>query len=188
MRNMMTGGVIKSHQNENRNKINKNKISGRRTAERKFVGSSSVVGSVKKTTEEVTEIRRPRVAAEAIRRRIGRGPECPLTGMDADMVGWGGDWTWFTRGDSRGAIALLKTTKDHGKVKHIDIRHHYLRDLVKSGVLLFKQIPSSDNLANLFTKPLACDHHHHFLTALNIHWGSYNHRGVLKGDRIPYSD
>ena len=80
MRNMMTGGVIKSHQNENRNKINKNKISGRRTAGRKFVGSSSVVGSVKKTTEEVTEIGRPRVAAEAIGRRIGRGPECPLTG------------------------------------------------------------------------------------------------------------
>ena len=84
----MTGGVIKLRHNENRNKI-KNKISGRRTAGRKFVGSSSVVGSVKKTTEEVTEIGRRRVAAEAVGsgsevcgrvgRRIGRGPECPLT-------------------------------------------------------------------------------------------------------------
>ncbi len=73
------------------------------------------------------------------------------------------------RGDSRGAIALSKTTKDHGKVKHIDIRHHYLRELVKSGVILFEQIPSSDNLADLFTKPLARDHHHRFLAALNIH-------------------
>jgi hypothetical protein len=73
------------------------------------------------------------------------------------------------RGDNRGAIALSKTTKDHGKVKHINIRHHYLRELVKSGVILFEQVSSSDNLADLFTKPLARDHHHRFLTALNIH-------------------
>ena len=33
------------------------------------------------------------------------------------------------RGDNRGAIALTKNTKDHGKVKHIDIRHHYIREL-----------------------------------------------------------
>ena len=73
------------------------------------------------------------------------------------------------RGDSRGAIALSKTIKDHRKVKHIDIHHHYLCKLVKSGVILFEQIPSSDNLVNLFTKPLARDHHHCFLAALNIH-------------------
>jgi len=72
------------------------------------------------------------------------------------------------RGDSRGAIALAKTTKDHGKVKHIDICHHYLRELVKSESIIFEQIASADNIANLFTKPLAHDHHHHFLAALNI--------------------
>jgi hypothetical protein len=72
------------------------------------------------------------------------------------------------RGDSRGAVTLAKTTKDHGKVKHIDIRHHYLRELVKSGTITFEQIPSTDNLADLFTKPLARDHHHRFLAGLNI--------------------
>ena len=30
------------------------------------------------------------------------------------------------KGDNRGAIALTKNTKNHGKVKHIDIRHHYI--------------------------------------------------------------
>jgi hypothetical protein len=54
-------------------------------------------------------------------------------------------------------------------VKHIDICHHYLCKLVKSGVILFEQIPSSDDLADLFTKLLARDHHHHFLAALNIY-------------------
>ena len=72
------------------------------------------------------------------------------------------------RGDSRGAIVLGKNTKDHGKVKHIDIHYHYLRKLVKSKAIVFEQIPSADNVANLFTKPLACDHHHQFLDVLNI--------------------
>ena len=72
------------------------------------------------------------------------------------------------KGDSRGAITLAKTTKDHGKVKHIDICHHYIRELVKSESIIFEQIPSANNLADLFTKPLARDHHHRFLTELNI--------------------
>ena len=72
------------------------------------------------------------------------------------------------KGDSRGAIALVKNTKDHGKVKHIDIRHHYIRELVKAETITFKQIPSADNLADLFTKPLARDTHHRLLKNLNI--------------------
>lgn len=71
-------------------------------------------------------------------------------------------------GDSRGAIALAKNTKDHGKVKHIDIRHHYLRELVKSEQIIFEQVSSTDNLADLFTKPLSRDHHHRLLKALTI--------------------
>ena len=30
------------------------------------------------------------------------------------------------KGDNCGVIALSKNTKDHGKVKHIDIQHHYI--------------------------------------------------------------
>ena len=73
------------------------------------------------------------------------------------------------RGDNRGAIALTKNTKDHGKVKHIDIRHHYIRELLQSGAITFEQVPSLENLADLFTKSLPRDHHHHILSALNIH-------------------
>jgi len=44
------------------------------------------------------------------------------------------------KGDSRGAIALTKNTKDHGKIKHIDIRHHYIRELVKSGTIVMELV------------------------------------------------
>lgn len=66
-------------------------------------------------------------------------------------------------GDNRGAIALTKHTRDHGKVKHIDIRHHYIRELIESGSVALEQVPSTDNAADLFTKPLSRDHHHRFL-------------------------
>ena len=72
------------------------------------------------------------------------------------------------KGDNRGAIALTKNTKDHGKVKHIDIRHHYIRELLRSGAITMEQVSSTDNLADLFTKPLPRDQHHRFLTSLNI--------------------
>ena len=73
------------------------------------------------------------------------------------------------KGDNRGAIALSKNTKDHGKVKHIDIRHHYIRELIQSGAISLEHVSSSDNLADLFTKPLSRDHHHRLLATLNIH-------------------
>jgi len=72
------------------------------------------------------------------------------------------------RGDSRGAIALTKNTRDHGKVKHIDIRHHYIRDLMANGSVSFEQVVSPENLADIFTKPLSHDHHHRLLQSLNI--------------------
>ena len=58
------------------------------------------------------------------------------------------------KGDNRGAIALTKNTKDHGKIKHIDIRHHYIRELLQSGAITVEQVPSADNLADLLTKSL----------------------------------
>jgi hypothetical protein len=72
------------------------------------------------------------------------------------------------KGDNRGAIALTKNTRDHGKVKHIDIRHHYICELLESGKIAIEYVPSAENLADLFTKPLPRDLHHRLLIALNI--------------------
>ena len=72
------------------------------------------------------------------------------------------------KADNCGAIALTKNTKDHGKVKHIDIRHHYIRELLRSGVIAIEQVPSENNLADLFTKPIPRDQHHHLLATLDI--------------------
>ena len=80
----------------------------------------------------------------------------PHAFVDADY----GDYSILRliRGDNHGTIALTKSTKDHGKVKHIDIRHHYIRELLQSGAITIEQVSSSDNFADLFTKSLLHDH------------------------------
>ena len=59
------------------------------------------------------------------------------------------------KGDDRGAIALMKNTRDHEKVKHIDIQHHYVRELLQSGAITIEHVSYTENLADLFTKPLS---------------------------------
>jgi hypothetical protein len=72
------------------------------------------------------------------------------------------------KGDNSGAITLMKNTKDHGKVKHIDICHHYICELLHSGAITMEQVTSANNLADLFTKALSHNHHHRILTNLDI--------------------
>ena len=74
------------------------------------------------------------------------------------------------KGDNSGSIELTETTKDHGKVKHINICHHYICELIHSGTIIMEHVTSANNLADLFTKPLSCDNHHRILASLDIKW------------------
>ena len=44
----------------------------------------------------------------------------------------------------------------HSRTKHIDIRHHFIRELVEKNVIQLKHVPTDKQLANIFTKPLDC--------------------------------
>ena len=61
--------------------------------------------------------------------------------------------------DNAGAVSLTKNTKGNTRVKHIDVRHHYICDMVEDGKITIHHIPPSDNLADVFTKPLGRDAH-----------------------------
>jgi hypothetical protein len=41
------------------------------------------------------------------------------------------------------------------RAKHIDLRRHFVHDAVKAGILTLHAVSSSDNIADLLTKPLA---------------------------------
>lgn len=56
--------------------------------------------------------------------------------------------------DSTSTIALSLNPEHHQRTKHIRIRCHFLRDLVKSRVLNIQAIAGLNNPTNIFTKPL----------------------------------
>ena len=70
--------------------------------------------------------------------------------------------------DNAGAVSLTQNTKGNVRVKHIDIRHHYIRDLVEDGKVIIRHIPSAENLADVFTKPLGRDLHHKACIGLRL--------------------
>jgi hypothetical protein len=56
--------------------------------------------------------------------------------------------------DNQSAIAMVNNGNDHGRTKHIDIRYHYIRDLVKDGQVIVKYLRTEDMVADTLTKAL----------------------------------
>lgn len=42
----------------------------------------------------------------------------------------------------------------HTRTKHIDVKHHFLRDHMEKKKIKIDYIPTEDQLADIFTKPL----------------------------------
>lgn len=57
--------------------------------------------------------------------------------------------------DNEAAIILSADPAFHSRSKHIDIRYHYIREKCDDGSIIMRYIKSADNVADIFTKPLA---------------------------------
>ena len=56
--------------------------------------------------------------------------------------------------DNLSAINISKNLVQHSCTKHIDIRHHFIRDLVEHSIVTLEHMPTKNQLADLFTKSL----------------------------------
>jgi hypothetical protein len=56
--------------------------------------------------------------------------------------------------DNESAVKLATNPIQHSRTKHIDIRHHFLRDHVGKGDITIYSIGTDDQLVDIFTKPL----------------------------------
>ena len=56
--------------------------------------------------------------------------------------------------DNDSAIKIANNPVQHSRTKHIDIRHHFLRDHVAKCDIVISHIRTEDQLADIFTKPL----------------------------------
>ncbi|GJW38152.1 hypothetical protein Tco_0063997 [Tanacetum coccineum] len=56
--------------------------------------------------------------------------------------------------NNKGEIDLSKNPILHSRTKHIEIRHHFLRDNVQRGYITIEKVASEDNIVDILTKPL----------------------------------
>ncbi|KAK3916976.1 Copia protein [Frankliniella fusca] len=75
--------------------------------------------------------------------------------------------TIFT--DNTGAICISESNAVNDKTKHIRVKYHYVRQLVRRGEISFKYVKSADNIADLFTKPLSGKQTKDFAFSLGIY-------------------
>ena len=56
--------------------------------------------------------------------------------------------------DNSSAIDISKNHVQHSKTEHIEIRYHFIRDLVERKIVCFEYIPTESQNADIFTKSL----------------------------------
>ena len=59
--------------------------------------------------------------------------------------------------DNSGALELANTPKMRPRTKHINIKYHHFREFVRRGLVLIQSVSTTNQLADIFTKPLPRD-------------------------------
>ena len=59
--------------------------------------------------------------------------------------------------DNTSVVSMKKNPVHHKRTKHIDVRHHFLRDNVEKGTIVLTYCPTEEQIADIFTKALNKD-------------------------------
>ncbi|KAK9721226.1 hypothetical protein QE152_g5595 [Popillia japonica] len=76
--------------------------------------------------------------------------------------------------DNKSAIDLAETSAYRQRTKHIDVRHHFLREKIEDGEISINHIPTDEMTADSLTKPLfkqkheTCAKNMGLVTSINI--------------------
>lgn len=70
--------------------------------------------------------------------------------------------------DNMGAQALANNPVYHKRTKHIDVRHHFVRDAVSNNQIKLLYLPTDKMTADIFTKSLTADKHDRCIKELNM--------------------
>ena len=74
-------------------------------------------------------------------------------------LGYGSDNPADLFTDNQSALALFKNSVSHVRAKHIDVRHHFVRDAIQDNVVWVQHIPTEDMMADSLTKALSREKH-----------------------------
>ena len=56
--------------------------------------------------------------------------------------------------DNQGEICIAKNPAEHSRIKHIDIRYHYIRETSSENIIELNYCPTQHVIADILTKPL----------------------------------
>lgn len=70
--------------------------------------------------------------------------------------------------DSQSALHLAKHMVFHERCKHIDVRHHFVRDIVNKGLVKVIKVSTEDNAADMLTKTLPVAKFKYYLQLVNV--------------------
>lgn len=70
--------------------------------------------------------------------------------------------------DSQSAIHLAKNQVHHARTKHIDVRYHFVRNVVEEGDISLTKVHTNENMANMLTKVVTASKFQHCLELLDI--------------------
>lgn len=70
--------------------------------------------------------------------------------------------------DSQGANELMRNPVHHSRTKHIDIRHHFVRDAFQRGLIDVDYLPSSHMPADVLTKAISGELHRRCANGLGL--------------------
>jgi hypothetical protein len=91
-----------------------------------------------------------------------------LKGLLNEIRPEGGLQTVIIYGDNQGAIALAKNPLHHGRAKHIDIQHHWVRGQISDGHVDLQYVATDKQVADGLTKALCRDKFESFRALLGL--------------------
>lgn len=90
------------------------------------------------------------------------------------------DYAVQLRCDNESAIKLASNPIFHGRTKHIEVRHHYIREKVLDQEVVLKGISTNEQVADIFTKALVKPKFEYFRAALGVIDRKFALRGSVK--------
>ena len=70
--------------------------------------------------------------------------------------------------DSQSAIQLAKNPVFHAKTKHVDVKYHFIREVLEDKLLQLAKVHTSENPADLLTKGLSSERFAHCRALMGI--------------------